>query len=513
MSKLILNEWIKLFTRKRIIVLMVLVLLSGFAAVAAVKLDDHNHRTSWQETYQSEIDMYLRQLARYPEFDETEWENELSYQADLMRWNNQIQKYQFCLDNSIPTWDWRMEILEEYFRNLLLMDCVRAGWNSEDISAYFDFSTDTDLAQVEEANENLMIYVINNDYQTYNKEQLQNAEERLIELQEMTWLEDAEKTLAMAENDVAMWERYVQYNTPPYAADNWVSVAIERIHEHQALYIYYTHLSPEDPMMQPEKEEELRSRLENYEASIAKDMFSLENRTVSYDIQKDVYTEESTYLNFLDLSVTSSIVIVLLGIVLGALMIAGEFRYDTIKQLVIYPYKRKTILRAKFHAISLLLFALCLVLLIVNLILGFLLFPSQLEMPIFTTYFFGNVYWLPYIVFILIKYLFVFVQAVVMVTMAVMLAVLTRSTSISSAVSLGAYLILPAVMQLVYPALDGPFIFKYILFGNLEWSQYLINELAVPYAPWWVSLIVVFVWWFVMRRISYFVFKHREVRE
>ena len=79
--------------------------------------------------------------------------------------------------------------------------------------------------------------------------------------------------------------------------------------------------------------------------------------------------------------------------------------------------------------------------------------------------------------------------------------------------SLGAYLILPAVMQLVYPALDGPFIFKYILFGNLEWSQYLINELAVPYAPWWVSLIVVFVWWFVMRRISYFVFKHREVRE
>ena len=86
----------------------------------------------------------------------------------------------------------------------------------------------------------MMIYVLNNDYQTYNREQLQNAEEHLLELQEMTWLEDAEETLAMAENDVAMWERYVEYNTPPYAADNWMSVAIERIHDHQELYIQYT---------------------------------------------------------------------------------------------------------------------------------------------------------------------------------------------------------------------------------------------------------------------------------
>lgn len=279
MNKLIVNEWIKLFTRKRIIVLIVLTLLSGLIAVAAVKLDDHNNRTSWQETYQNQIDMYNRQLTRYPQFDETEWENELSYQADLMRWNNAIQKYQFCLDNSIPTWDWRMEILEEYFQNLLLMDCVRAGWNSEDIRMYFGFSTDTDLKQVEQENENLMIYVLNNDYQTYNREQLQNAEEHLLELQEMTWLEDAEETLAMAENDVAMWERYVEYNTPPYAADNWMSVAIERIHDHQELYIQYTHLSPEDEMMQPENAEELNRRLQNYQASIAKDMFSLKNQT------------------------------------------------------------------------------------------------------------------------------------------------------------------------------------------------------------------------------------------
>lgn len=197
----------------------------------------------------------------------------------------------------------------------------------------------------------------------------------------MTWLEDAEETLAMAENDVAMWERYVEYNTPPYAADNWMSVAIERIHDHQELYIQYTHLSPEDEMMQPENAEELNRRLQNYQASIAKDMFSLKNQTVSYDIQKDVYTEQSTYLNFLDLSITSSIALVLLGIILGAVMVAGEYRYDTIKQLVIYPYKRKTILRAKFHAIGFLLLGICLLLFVLNLLLGFIFFPQNWKCP------------------------------------------------------------------------------------------------------------------------------------
>ena len=194
-------------------------------------------------------------------------------------------------------------------------------------------------------------------------------------------------------------------------------------------------------------------------------------------------------------------------------MVAGEYRYDTIKQLVIYPYKRKTILRAKFHAIGFLLLGICLLLFVLNLLLGFIFFPSELEMPIFTTYFSGNVYWMPYIVFILIKYLFVLMQAVVMVTLTVMLAVLTHSISISMAVSMGAYLILPPVLELVYPALGGSSIFKYILFGNLDWGQYLINDIGIPYAPWWVSLIVVFAWWFIMRRVAYFTFKHHEIRE
>lgn len=513
MNKLISNEWMKLFSRKRVIVMVVLALLSGLVSMAVLKVSDNQTHVRWQESYQEEIDFYNRQIASFPEFDAQEWENETSYRADLMRWNNQIQKYQFYLDNQIPNWDWRLEVLEQYFNNLLLMDCVRAGWNTDDLNRYFGYSTDIDLTQVEAQNESLMVYVLNNDYLTYNKEQLQAAEEQLRTLQEMPWVENADKTIALAENDVQMWESYVQYNAAPYARDNWMSVAIQRIHHNQEVYIENSHLSPEDPMRDEEHAEKLQSILDSAQAAVAKDRFALENHVASYDIEMDVYTEHSTYIDFLDLSVWSSLVLVLLGIVLAAFLVASEYRYDTIKQLVIYPYKRSKILAAKFRSVELLLLMMCIVLLGINLLIGFLLFPKQGSMPIFTTYFNGNVLWMPYIVFILVKYLLVLLQAWVMVSMAVMLAVITRSSSISMAISLGAYLFLRSLLNMVYTTLSAPGFLKYMLFGNLDLTQYLTNTAEVPYAPWWVSLLVIVCWWFAMRRIAYAVFKRREIRE
>ena len=514
MNKLILNEWIKLFAQKGIVVLLVLTLLSSLASVAIIEISDHNNRISWQETYQEEIDMYNRQLTRYPTFDEDEWENEMSYKADLMKWNNQIQKYQFCLTNQIPTWDWRMSILDQYFDNLLLLDCVRSGeWTSEDMNKYFGFATDLDLLQVEAENESLMVYVLSNDYKTYNQDQLQKAEQYVIQLQEMAWLEDEEKTIALAENDAAMWERYVQYGVAPYAEDNWVSVAILHIHEHQETYINYSHLSPEDPMLEAENAEELQSLLDYCQAAVAKDLFALNNNVVSYDIQKDVYVETSTYIHYMDMSIWSSTVLVLVGIVLATIVVANEYRYDTIKQLLIYPYKRGKILAAKSRAVGLVLMILCLILFGIKLLLGFTLYPSNQDMPIFTTYFNGTVYWMPYIVFVLIKYAFILIQALVMVSMAMMLAVISKSASIPMTVTILAYLLLPAIITISYGALGSPDAFKYLLFGNLNWAQYLVSNVGVPYAPWWVSLLVVAAWWFIMRCITFAVFKRREIRE
>ena len=79
MNKLISNEWMKLFSRKRVIVMVVLALLSGLVSIAVLKISDNQTHVSWQESYQEEIDFYNRQIASFPEFDAQEWENETSY--------------------------------------------------------------------------------------------------------------------------------------------------------------------------------------------------------------------------------------------------------------------------------------------------------------------------------------------------------------------------------------------------------------------------------------------------
>ena len=67
-------------------------------------------------------------------------------------------------------------------------------------------------------------------------------------------------------------------------------------------------------MRDEEHAEELQSILDSAQAAVAKDRFALENHVASYDIEMEVYTEHSTYIDFLDLSVWSSLILVLLGL-------------------------------------------------------------------------------------------------------------------------------------------------------------------------------------------------------
>ena len=52
MNKLISNEWMKLFSRKRVIVMVVLALLSGLVSMAVLKVSDNQTHVRWQESYQ-----------------------------------------------------------------------------------------------------------------------------------------------------------------------------------------------------------------------------------------------------------------------------------------------------------------------------------------------------------------------------------------------------------------------------------------------------------------------------
>ncbi|MBQ7063653.1 MAG: ABC transporter permease [Firmicutes bacterium] len=514
MNKLIQNEWIKLLHRKGIVLLILLAFLSAALCVGIVSYSD-SQKDNWQQTYLDEIDKYNRQLIRYSEFDANEWENETSYRADLMRWQNKIQLNQFCLDNKIPDWDWRIEILNQYFQNLLLLDCVRSGWNAEDLDKYFGFSNDINLANIEEENKSLMVYVQNNDYQTYNKDLLQRSEQYLMQLNELQWVEDAAKTKSLATNDVEMWERYVNYNVPPAAKDNWTSLAIQHIHDNTAELIKLQNLSPEDELSQPERREELEDSIAILEASIAKDSFALEYEMPSEALLREEYHTRSNSLNYMQTAFTAArIVIVLLGIILAAVSIGAEYRQDTLQQLVIYPYKRKKILHAKYLTVEGMLLLICLLLAFIHLAIGYFVYPMDKTFPVYFMSWQNNtVYWVPYLAYVGIRYLLILLEAYVMIALTAALAVISHSIAVSSIITTLAYFLLPGVLELVYRNLDRPAVLNYLLFGNLNLTNYLTNAGGFPYTTVLISLAIVLGAWFIFKRISYIVFRCSEIRE
>ncbi len=507
LSKLFQNEWIKLFGRKGIKTLIALALCTAILAVGIQMLSDRETKVSWQEPYQTEISRAEAQLVRYPEYDAKEWASETEYKADVLRWTNEIQKYRFCLDSGIPSWDWRMGIVDSYFRNLLLMDAVRDGWNAQDLERYFGFPSNLDLTEVEETNKEWMVYILGNDYSTYNKEQLQLAEEHLLNLKESVFVEGGDKTIALAQADTEMLERYVTYNVPANAKDNWVSVAISRIRENQGKIIEWTYDNSSDP----ETARENRMLMEEANASIQKDLFALNNNMPSSDILKDVYTEKTTYLQFFDNSFLMSASVVILGIILAAWLVCMEYHYGTISTLVLYPFKRKSILHAKYLVVEVTLLGVALLECLITLCIGKYLYPVIGTQPVFMTVWNGTVYWIPYFVAVLLRYLAVFVQAVIMVTFTVMISALVHSRSISIFSGLFAYLILPQIVRMTYTYLGKPAVLRYEMFVNLDLIHFANNTPAVTFAEPWAALLIVIGWWFIFRRVSYMAYKQQEI--
>lgn len=513
MSKLIKNEWMKLFNRKLVIVLIIVVLLTPAISYGYISYRNTRSGSSWKSVYQNTIDEANRNLTRYSEFDNKLWENETSYEADVVTWRNTVEKSRFCIDNTIPAWDWRLDVVNQYFRNKLLLDCVRNGWNAVDLEKFFGFSQEINLEETENENSTLMEYLLSNDYQTYNKEQLAKAEAYLKELNQKAWIEDAEKTIQAAENDVEMWEYYVRYSAAPYSKSNWHSIAIAMIHSANETINKYSHLPQFDEMRDPSNREELKAILDEAYATSYKARTALTNDMPTSDIAAQLYSDGADVYDYMDLALqVSGYAVVILSIILMTITMVSEYKRETIKQLVVYPYKRTTILRGKFIAVGLIVLVLCAVLCIENVAVGLLVYPTGEPWPSFATYLFGQTFYLPYFVYLMISFLLIFAKAEIFMSVASLVSILIHSYAFNTIVISAAYAFLPPLFRVLYRYLGiARPLTKYILFGNLEWTWYLTNQAAAPYVPFAVSVIVCLFWWVALRVANDLVFKNQDI--
>src|SRR5690625_870179 len=205
-------------------------------------------------------------------------------------------------------------------------------------------------------------------------------------------------------------------------------------------------------------------------------------------------------------------IVSLLTIIIAAGIVAHEFRWGTIKLLLIRPISRTKILASKY--ISVLLFALftLLFVLISAWITGALLFGiegAQPNMVVYNYNYDGDYHFQVVSVFkeIMNGYGYGLVNLVMMSTFAFMISAVFRNSSLAIGVAI--FLMMGGNM-IVGIFADKPFA-KYILFANTDLKQYADGYVMIEGMTLGFSIAVLIVYYLVFILLSWGVFTKRDV--
>lgn len=257
-------------------------------------------------------------------------------------------------------------------------------------------------------------------------------------------------------------------------------------------------LQEENQKLTKEMEEE--ALFQDYNASIIEqNNYYLENdiRPLGYNAWQ--YVQENAML----LSIVS-----LFTIIVAAGIVANEFRWGTIKLLLIRPISRFKILLSKFVAVLLFAFYTLLFLVILSWIIGAIFFGIDGFNPHIVMEKNGSLEYVPIIKEIIIDYGFKLVNLFMMATFAFMISSIFRSSPI--AIGTAVFLML-AGNSIVMFFVEHSWA-KYILFANTDLTQYFEgNEPLIEGMTLSFSISVLVVYFVIFVCASWTVFMKRDV--
>jgi len=218
-------------------------------------------------------------------------------------------------------------------------------------------------------------------------------------------------------------------------------------------------------------------------------------------------TEDTMWGNVLQ-AADLIIVVTVLTVIIAGDSVAGEFTDGTIKLLLIRPVSRSKILLSKY--ISAMGFALLLLIVLFAsafLVSGIMHGFHDLGVPYVYASSDGAVHETNIIQHSICTYLFQAVQMVMVVTLAFMISVLTRSSSISIALSVGIMFAGTSIVGFLAQFNWA----KYYLFENTDLTQYLAGSPNIPGMTMTFSIAVIIVYFIIFNVFSWTVFTKKDV--
>lgn len=319
MSKLIKNELIKIFSKKSMIVIgvIILVIIIGFNVLNKISQNMSNSYSAYSEGYIQYLDEELSNL-------------DPNKPSDINKYvETKSQKDLATLAKDYKETSWQAEVI-----GTVISPIIEEMNNYEYIDKNNEALT-TSKAQYDE----MLTALKNNDWKYFANKELDSLNTQIEELNALIAQDSENDDLKTQLKSLELQKEVVNLRLDKninYGSDNYKSIAVQNYRMYMGNYIQ----SSQGKNLTDEEKSEINGYLEK--ANLYK--YDLYNDTE----YQNTATANYTFQNSID---TYIAIIVMVVVIVAGVSISEEFNKGTVKLLLVRPYSRTKILISKLIAV------------------------------------------------------------------------------------------------------------------------------------------------------------------
>lgn len=319
MSKLIKNELIKIFSKKSMIVIgvIILVIIIGFNVLNKISQSMSNSYSAYSEGYIQYLDEELSNL-------------DPNKPSDINKYvETKSQKDLATLAKDYKETSWQAEVI-----GTVISPIIEEMNNYEYIDKNNEALT-TSKAQYDE----MLTALKNNDWKYFANKELDSLNTQIEELNTLIAQDSENEDLKTQLKSLELQKEVVNLRLDKninYGSDNYKSIAVQNYRMYMGNYIQ----SSQGKNLTDEDKSEINGYLENanlYKYDLYNDTEYQNTATANYTFQNSI----GTYIA----------IIVMIVVIVAGVSISEEFNKGTVKLLLVRPYSRTKILISKLIAV------------------------------------------------------------------------------------------------------------------------------------------------------------------
>jgi ABC-2 type transport system permease protein len=235
------------------------------------------------------------------------------------------------------------------------------------------------------------------------------------------------------------------------------------------------------------------------------------NQTQEY-LDKGINPTAKTNWHFMnDVVVGVSSLVTLFVVVVGSANVAAEFSDGTIKQLLIRPHRRWSILLSKYIAVIIYAMLMVVTLIVSGYLIGLILYGSgDFNMKIFEFTLEGRKEAIVGTQFFL-KILYFIPSLLMVMTIAFMLSTLFKSQALAVGIGIFVLFFSSTLGGIILMLADKYTWIKFLIFPHLDLTVYALQERILENITLPVSLSILAIYYAIFMMITFFFFQKRDI--